>query len=194
MRKSSASSLFARRCRLDLFVSPVIASLLLIKRYLIPSDYSGAKTWQLAEWCMSLGANEFTIDFLSNNPSRAADRWEQFDELVRPLALGQATRERMSGRTADDLSRPTERWTLNETSLDALKDALREGLFQYDALQDGWFEDPILYRDGELMLGVLSHEAFAVLRLTAAESEELDAAGFPSHESLPRIDTIPKAP
>ena len=136
---------------------------------------------------MGLGANEFTIDFLSNNPSRAADRWEQFDEVVRPLALGQAQRERMSGRTADDLSRPTERWTLNATSISALKEALAGGFLQYDPWQDGWFEDPILYRDGELMLGVLSHEAFAVLRLTDSELQELDAAHFPSHDSLPRI-------
>jgi hypothetical protein len=159
----------------------------LIKRYLIPSDYSAAASWQLVEWCMGLGANEFTIDFLTTNQSRAADRWEEFDEVVRSLSLGQAKRERMSGRTADDLFRPTERWTLDETSIRALKEALGEGLFQYDPLQDGWFEDPILYRDGELMLGVLSHEAFGVLRLTDSESAELDAAGFPSHDSLPRI-------
>ena len=135
---------------------------------------------------MSLGASEFTIDFLSSNPSRAADRRQLFDEVVGPLALGQAKRERMSGRTADDLSRPTERWTLNETSISVLKEGLSEGFFQYDP-QDGWFEDPILYRDGELMLGVLSHEAFAVMRLTDSESQELEAAGFPSHDSLPRI-------
>ena len=136
---------------------------------------------------MGLGANEFTIDFLSSSPSRASDKWEQFDEVVRPLSLGKAKRERMSGRTADDLSRPTERWALNETSISALKDALSDGLFQYDPSQDGSFEDPILYRDGELMLGVLSHEAFGVLRLTDSESQELDGAGFPSHDSLPRI-------
>jgi hypothetical protein len=141
---------------------------------------------------MSLGANEFTIDFLSNKPGRAGDRWEQFEELVRPLALGEATRERMSGRTADDLSRGTERWTLNETSIDALKDALEQGLFQYDPAQEEWFENPILYRDGDLMLGVLSREAFAVMRLTVPEAEELAAAGFSSHEALPRIDTFPK--
>lgn len=93
----------------------------------------------------------------------------------------------MSGRTADDLMRNTERWSLDEVSISALKDALAEGVFQYDPLQDGWFEDLILYRDGELILGVLSHEAFGVLRLAQSESEELDAAGFPSHDSLPRI-------
>lgn len=167
---------------------------MLIKRYLVPSDYSVGKSWQLVEWCMTRGASEFTIDFLSSNPSGAGDRWEQFDEMVRALALGEATRERMSGRTADDLSRPTERWTLDQTSLDALKEALEQGLFQYDPSHDAWFENPILYRDGELMLGVLSREAFAVLRLTGAEAEELEAAGFPSHDALPRIDTFPKGP
>lgn len=157
------------------------------RRYIIPSDYSAAESWRLVEWCRGIGADEFTIDFLSNNPGRASDRWEQFDEVVRSLALGPAVRERMSGRTADDLTRSTERWSLNETSIGALKEAFPEGIFQYDASQDGWFEDPIFYRDGELILGVLSHEAFAVLRLTASESTELDAAGFPSHDSLPRF-------
>jgi hypothetical protein len=159
----------------------------LIKRYVIPSDYSAAEAWRLVEWCSGIGADEFTIDFLSSSPSRAADRWEQFEEIVRPHVLGPAIRERMSGRTADDLRRSTERWALNEASIRALKEALPEGIFQYDAWQEGWFEDPIFYRDGELMLGVLSHEAFAVLRLTASELTRLHVAGFPSHDSLPRI-------
>jgi hypothetical protein len=37
------------------------------------------------------------------------------------------------------------------------------------------------------MLGVLSHEAFAVLRITDLELAQLAAAGFPTHDSLPRI-------
>ena len=159
----------------------------MIKRYLIPSDYSAAESWRLIEWCRTTGADEFTIDFVSSTPRGAADRREQFDEIVRSLSLGPAMRERMSGRTADDLVRITERWTLDETSIGALKDALPQGVFEYDPRQDGWFEDPILYRDGELMLGVLSHEAFAVLRLTTSEAAALDDAGFSSHDSLPRI-------
>jgi len=166
----------------------------MIKRYLIPSDYSAARSWQLVEWCMGLGANEFTIDFLSSTQSRAGDRWEEFDEVVRSLALGEAKRERMSGRTADDLSRATERWALNETSVNALKEQLEGGIFHYDPSPDGSFEDPVLYRGDELMLGVLSHEAFAVLRLTESEARELDGAGFPSHDALPRIDTVRKGP
>jgi len=60
------------------------------------------------------------------------------------------------------------------------------GLFQYDPWEPAWFEDPILYRNGEMLLGVLSHEAFAVLRVSESEAEDLIDAGFPTHESLPR--------
>ena len=159
----------------------------MIKRYLIPSDYSTEQSWRLVEWCMGIGANEFTIDFLSSTPTRAADRWERFDEIVHSLSLGPALRERMSGRTADDLVRTTERWSLNETSIGALQDALSQGIFEYDPRPNGWFEDPIFYRDGELVLGVLSHEAFAVLRLATSEAADFEGTGFPSHDSLPRI-------
>jgi hypothetical protein len=34
---------------------------------------------------------------------------------------------------------------------------------------------------------VLSHEAFALLRVSEREAKELAAAGFPSHDSLPRM-------
>jgi hypothetical protein len=92
----------------------------------------------------------------------------------------------MSGTTIDDLRRTTVSWELNPFTVGALRDALPGGLFQYDPWEPAWFEDPILYRAGEMMLGVLSHEAFAVLRLSESEAEKLAEAGFSSHESLPR--------
>lgn len=96
-------------------------------------------------------------------------------------------RERMSGRTADELTRATRVWELNATTIGALQQALPAGLLAYDPVERGWFEDPVFYRDGRLMLGVLSHEAFAIMRVSEAESAELNAAGFPSHDSLPRV-------
>jgi len=68
-----------------------------------------------------------------------------------------------------------------------LTKALPGGLLQYEPAEGGWFEDPVLYRDGRLMLGTLSHEAFAVLCISEPEFAQLEAAGFPSHDSLPRI-------
>lgn len=92
----------------------------------------------------------------------------------------------MSGRTADELTRRTPLWHLNDVTIDALMRAMPDGLFSYAPAEHGSFEDPVLYRDGKLLLGVLSHEAFAVLRISEVESAQLAAAGFRSHDSLPR--------
>lgn len=157
-----------------------------VQRFLAPSDYSAAETWRLLRWCHELGAEEFTIDCLAPDAIAVPEVWRAFDEMVQPFSRGVGVRERMSGATADDLTRSTRLWGLNENTIQALKRALPDGLFGYSPAERGWFEDPVFYRDGRLMLGILSHEAFAVLRLSEGESEQLSAAGFASHESLPR--------
>jgi len=159
----------------------------LARRYLTPSDYATEETWRLVDWCKQHGANEFTIDCLGSDAARTARTWRRFEKLIEAFARGEKVRERMSGRTADELTRPTQLWELNDGSLSALRQALPAGLLQYEPRDDAWFENPVLYRDGDLMLGVLSHEAFAVLRVSDLEAAELASAGFISHDSLPRI-------
>jgi hypothetical protein len=134
-----------------------------------------------------MGADEFTIDCTGSDARAEATVWQPFEKIVQPFSRGEETRERMSGRTADDLTRSTRLWTLNPVTIGALQQALPGGLLAYDPSGHGWFEDPILYCDGNLLLGVLSHEAFALLRITVLESVRLSAAGFPSHDSLPRV-------
>lgn len=160
---------------------------MLVKRYLAPSDFTAADTWRLVEWCNNLGADEFTIDFLVTDGVPAKKLWHRFEKVVQPFSRGEKTRERMSGRTADELTRSTQLWELNQSTIEVMRQALPGGLFQYEPLEGGWFEDPVIYREGRLMLGTLSHEAFAVLCLSDLESAQLAAAGFPSHDSLPRI-------
>jgi hypothetical protein len=157
------------------------------KRFLVPSDYSPAETWRLLDWCRELGADEFTIDYRSVDSVIVGKVWAGFDSVVRGVYRGKKNRERMSGKTVDDLRRYTDLWQLNDDTVRALQAALPSGLLQYDPQEDAWFEDPVFYRDGELMLGVLSHEAFGLLRITDDEVNLLSAAGFPTHESLPRI-------
>ena len=158
-----------------------------VKRYLVPSEFAPADTWRLVEWCRQRGADEFTVDRLGSDPAVARSIWRLFEKNIEPFAVGEETRERMSGRTADDLRRPTQIWQLNQHTIEALQRALPGGLLEYEPHEPGWFEDPILYRNKQLMLGVLSHEAFAVLRLSEDEADELANAGFKSHDSLPRI-------
>lgn len=158
-----------------------------VKRYLAPSDFTAAETWRLVEWCRNLGADEFTIDSLGTDGVVARKFWTRFEKAVNPFSRGEKIRERMSGPTADELTRSTEVWELNHSTIEALTKALPGGLLQYEPAEGGWFEDPVLYRDGRLMLGTLSHEAFAVLCISEPEFAQLEAAGFPSHDSLPRI-------
>jgi hypothetical protein len=157
-----------------------------VQRFLAPSDFSAAEGWRLVKWCRGLGADEFTVDFLAADAIAVPEVWHSFDRTVQAFARGEPVRERMSGATADDLTRSTRVWALNESTIEALQMVLADGLFAYSPAEGGWFEDPVFYREGRLLLGVLSHEAFAVLRLSESESAQLSAAGFLSHESLPR--------
>ena len=158
-----------------------------IQRYLAPSDFSAAESWRLVEWCRQLGADEFTIDCVGSEHIAEPTVWRPFEKSVRTFSRGEKVRERMSGRTADDLTRDSKLWELNPTTIAALQRVLSGGLLAYDPVGQSWFENPVFYRDGRLMLGVLSHEAFAIMRLSEAESAELSTAGFPSHDSLPRV-------
>ena len=159
----------------------------LVKRYLAPADFTAEESWRLVEWCREIGADEFTVDCVGSDARAEATIWQPFEKVANPFSRSEGTRERMSGPTADGLTRSTRLWELNPVTFGALREALPSGLLSYDPEGRGWFEDPILYREGDLLLGVLSHEAFAVLRLSALESVRLSAAGFPSHDSLPRV-------
>jgi hypothetical protein len=158
-----------------------------VKRYLAPADFTAEESWRLVEWCREIGADEFTVDCVGSDARAEATTWQPFEKVANPFSRGEGTRERMSGPTADDLTRSTRLWELNPVTFGALREALPNGLLSYDPEGRGWFEDPILYRERDLLLGVLSHEAFAVLRLSVLESVRFSAAGFPSHDSLPRV-------
>lgn len=157
-----------------------------VQRFLAASDFTAAESWRLLHWCQSIGADEFTIDCVVDNDILWPKRWESFEKLIERFFRGEQTRERMSGRTADDLRRATKIWELNDATIVALTRALPEGLLAYDPSDESSFENPVIYRDGQLLLGVLSHEAFGVFRLSDDEAHRLREARFPSHDSLPR--------
>ena len=184
---SASTTIDPRWFRGDAVVRLRSSNLSLVKRYLAPADFSPSESWRLVEWCREIGADEFTIDCIESDTREGDAIWLPFEKVVMPFSRGEATRERMSGPTADGLTRSTLLWELNPVTIGALQLALPDGLLSYGSEASCWFEDPILYREGELLLGVLSHEAFAVLRISVLESVRLSAAGFPSHDSLPRV-------
>ena len=56
---------------------------------------------------------------------------------------------------------------------------LPSGLFQFSCGdRTGWAEDPVVYRNGRLMLGIISHEGIAELRISKREEESLATIGL----------------
>ena len=74
--------------------------------------------------------------------------------------------------------RPLELWRLTSQSFAVLKEFFPDGVFKDQTAGEGGYEDLILYREGELMLGVVSHEGEGILRVTDEERQSLERAGF----------------
>jgi hypothetical protein len=66
--------------------------------------------------------------------------------------------------------------------LAAIRPFFPDGLFTYmtSAHEEGWLENPTIYRDGEILLGVVSHEQEGYLQLTALEPVQIAAMGIPT--------------
>lgn len=150
-------------------------------RFIVADDIRPEQTWQLAAWCAAHGATEFRLDLMSlkGHPAPFCDAVET---ALAPFRRPEARREHMSTLVGQPRVRPTELWTVSAESLRVLQRHLDEGLFTYLAgeFETGWLEDPTFYRDGELMLGVVSHEREGLLRLTELEHAEVAALGIPS--------------
>jgi hypothetical protein len=151
-------------------------------RYLSDKSLRGARGPRLLRYLLNHGADELSITVmaLQDTPAPFADAFE--DELE-PYQLDVAPRRVLTATatvaTAKPV-RPVRLWAFNEASLERLLSFLDEDLFHCPAGPDGWLEDLTLYRDAELILGLVSHEREGVLRLTADEHAEVAALDIPS--------------
>jgi hypothetical protein len=164
--------------------SPKVDGPPLAERFLLAHDYSPERTWSLLEWCLILGASEFTVSRLFPREQNTAflDRVERELDSFR---LPTERREHLTAFAGKPLVRSTNLWSLTPASLALLKTYFDAGLFTYPASEtkdDAWLEDPLFYRDGHLVLGIVSHEHEGVVRLTKAEHDEAKTLGFVSHD------------
>jgi hypothetical protein len=152
-------------------------------QYIRALDTSVGLGWDLVRWCHALGADEFS--------------WREMGIVGHPdPTIDQANRALASFRIPDQL-RPTsvvysgeadrqtiKLWRLNAASIEVVIGLLPEGIFTAPTYsEEGWIEDLALYRAGELLLGVISHEDEAVLHLENAEAAELVKLGFSLYPS-----------
>lgn len=133
---------------------------------------SGARAPRLLRYLVAHGANEFSITVMALQDT-LAPFVDTFEDELGPYERAAATRPVLTPDRAMNTMRTVRLWTLNEASLERLLSFMDTGLFYWPAGPDGWFEDLTIYRDGELVLGLLSHEREGVLRLTREEHAEV---------------------
>jgi hypothetical protein len=162
-------------------------SAMLEVRYVFEPDLRGDRGARLLRYLLEHGADEFSVTVMTLQDVQApfADAFE--DELG-PHELPMAVRRVSTAATADDSRRPVRLWTFSEETLERLLSFLDEGLFHSPAGPDGWLEDLTLYRGGELVLGLVSHERGGALRLTREEHAQVAALGIPSAATADWID------
>ena len=156
----------------------------MVERYLRRAEVNPDSTWRLLRWLVQRGADEFSLDMLSVQ-GRDASHLEDLDRQLAPFSRGQRLREHISAPSRNELVRPTQVWSLNEHTESILTQVFKSGLFAYPALETpgGWVERPCVYRDGDLVLTIISHESEGMLRLSTAEFDALSTViDLPLHE------------
>jgi hypothetical protein len=146
-------------------------------RYVFEHGLRGDRGQRLLRYLQQQGADEFSITVmaLQGTPAPFADAFE--DELA-PYEVAAARRRVVAGADTTSAVRSVRLWTLNAQSLARLLSFVDRDLFNWPAGPDGWLEDLTVYREGELVLGLVSHENEGVLRLTSQELAEVAGLGI----------------
>jgi hypothetical protein len=154
------------------------AQLVLEVRYLTTRSLEGERGTRLLRHLLEHGADEFSISVmaLQDTPAPFADAFE--DELG-PYERPAMRRRVISDADSLDPTRLVRLWSLNKESIERLLSFVDTDLFHWPPGPDGWLEDLILYRRGELVLGLVSHEREGVLRLTPNELAEVASMDIP---------------
>ena len=142
---------------------------------------------RLAAWALERGADEFTVDVrvMQGVDAPLADA---FEDLLQPWVIAAARRRRLAGQGGEPQTRIVRLWRLTPLSLALLEEFLPDGLFSHDVQERGWFEDPVLYRGGELLCGVITHEREGYLRVSSDEAQELLRLGIPVGDAVSSMD------
>ena len=90
-------------------------------------DYPGEQSWRLLDWCVSRGADEFSVAMLSLEDSHAPFL-DRVDRLLKPFALAPAPREYTVGAPR---VREAPLWSVTPGSLQMLRQVFHDGLFTY---------------------------------------------------------------
>lgn len=147
-------------------------------RLLSASTLLAGESRRLLAWALERGADEFTLQVMALQGIDAPHA-DAFEDALAPWARESASRPVLHRAPGPDQVRTVRLWALTPASLALLEEFLTDGLFTYDAQERGWFENPILYRRGALLLGAITPEREGIVRVSDEEQAELAALGVP---------------
>ena len=115
----------------------------------------------------------------------AAPLLARAEEELRPFQLRDEKRVLMTVLAGEPQEQPTRLWRMSAASISALQGIFTDGLFDYPLADwdSGWCEDPTFYREGAVMLGVVSHEGEGLLTVSESEHAEVQGLGIPTHQA-----------
>lgn len=146
--------------------------------HIYEQDYRPEQSWQLLEWCLSRGTDEFTIGcvYSESIPPTVCD---DLFQALSPFARGVEVRDTLWSLRPEAVTLRT----LCPESIAVLRAYFEEGLFTNIVCDEGTPEDPMFYREGKLMLGIVTHENEGILHITETEHEIINRMGFSVHTS-----------
>jgi hypothetical protein len=143
--------------------------------FFTPALLGVKESWRLAGWCVEQGADEFSVRVLCADDQ--GTRADQFEDAFERRFIATDLRRVVASRE-DEPARHVRLWRLDDEALQQLRTFLLDGVFTHRVDPLGWLEDPMLFRDGQLMLGVVTHQREGVVRVTTDELRELERIGF----------------
>lgn len=143
--------------------------------FFTPALLGVVESWRLARWCVERGADELSVRVLCAEGQ--GSRADQFEDAFEARQLASDLRRVPFAPDAQPAGL-VRLWRLDDDTMSSLCRFLPDGLFTHRIDPHGWLEDPMLFRDGELMLGVVTHQREGVLRVTPDELRELERVGF----------------
>jgi hypothetical protein len=149
--------------------------------FIIEDEVPAEDAWRLLEWCRRVGADEFSLLIVQDeNVGKARDL--SIEQELAAFEREPAPREGVMAMQGEEWVRPVPLWSLTPASIRQLQRVLPDGLFSWGVwTKPVWCENLCLYRNAELMLGVVTHEHMAVVRVTPSEREELEGLGIRCH-------------
>lgn len=147
-------------------------------RSLTADTLHAAESRRLLAWALAHGADQFTLDVraISGIEAPLADA---FEDIVGPFEVAPARRRVPYRWTAPDFTREVRLWPFTTETLALLEPFFPDGLFTHGVHERGWLEDPVFYRRGAFLLGVITHEREGLIRVTPDEERELIELGIP---------------